>query len=190
MGDLPDVTGVQVDGDRKAIPKLVEFRRIVGGSLDDFAQCLLAGRRYPNLPGSEFFEIPGDAVEIEDQFTAGRHVLPRLIDKEEDVLTTRLSTAQFDDLSCKIADVTRFFEAQVSEAFRCREIIRQHRRDDLRRPGHSDQGVVVDLFPFPLETLSVFRFELIVFSATIKGEFQLSGLLFFRKARPLEHLPI
>jgi len=188
--DLTDVARVEMDGNREAVPQLVELSGVMRGLFDDFAQGLLAGGGDPNLAFAELLEIAGQPVEVEDQLAAGGDVLTGLVHKEQNVFMPGLAPADVDDLTRQVPHVPGFLEPQSAEALRRGEIIGQDLRHDLRRAGHADQRIVVDFLPRTLVTPSVFILELIVLSAAVECELELSGLFFFGKTRPLKHLPI
>ena len=83
-----------MDGNREAVPQLIQFGGVVGGLLDDLARGLLAGRGDPDLSFAELLQVARQAVEVEDQLAAGRDVLAGLVDQEQDVLLAGLAPAR------------------------------------------------------------------------------------------------
>lgn len=92
MGDFPDVACIEVHRDWEAVPEFVQLRGIVCRLFNDLAQGLLTGSGDPDLALAELLEVSREAIEIEDQFSPGRHVLTRLVDQEQNVVVAGLST--------------------------------------------------------------------------------------------------
>ena len=66
VGDLADVTRVEIDGDRETVAQLIQLGGIMRSFLDDLGQRLLTGGDDPHSPLAQLLQVARQAVEVED----------------------------------------------------------------------------------------------------------------------------
>src|SRR5260221_91927 len=142
--------------------------------LDNLRKCLLACGNDPNLALSEFLEVAGQPVEIENAVPTWRHILASFVNEKEDVLLARLASHQLDDSPCSIAEVRRLFKLETAETFWGRKFLELQRRKNLSSTRHTYQGVIVNLFPAVAELVSIQLLKPFSEPTRFQREFQFS----------------
>src|SRR5260370_23883172 len=105
--------------------------------LDNLRKCLLTCGNDPNLSLSEFLEVAGQAVEIENAVPTWRHILSSFVNEKEDVLLARLASDQLDDSPCSIPEVSSLFKLETTKAFCARKFLELQRGKNLSSTRHT-----------------------------------------------------